>query len=109
MPNYNYTNRYIPFIFDGAQKVVPYITLPSKPTDKRYIYKTEKSRLDKVSQQFYGSPYYGWLILQANPQFSGLEWNIPDGAILTIPYPLRTSLLDYKTALDLYTYYYGRE
>jgi hypothetical protein len=61
-----------------------------------------------VSQQFYGSPFFGWLILQANPQFTGLEFNIPDGAILTIPYPLLSSLQDYKSAIDNYFFYYGR-
>ncbi len=108
MPAYSYNNRYIPFIENGQQTVVPYVTLPPKPTDKRYIYKTDRSRLDKVSQQYYGTPYFGWLILQANPQYTGLEWNIPDGAILTIPYPLISSLQDYKAALELHFYYYGK-
>jgi hypothetical protein len=108
MANYNYNNRYIPFILDGNQTVVPYVNLPVKATDKKYIYKSNMSRLDKVSQQYYGSPYFGWLILQANPEFSGLEWNIPDGAILNIPYPLIASLQDYKVALDTLFFYYGR-
>lgn len=108
MPSYSYNNRYIPFVIDGRQTVVPYVTLPQKPTDKKYIYKTDRSRLDKVSQQFYGSPYFGWLILQSNPQYSGLEWNIPDGAVLNIPFPLTSSLQDYKAALDTHFFYYGR-
>ena len=104
----DYYNRYNNFIVNGQQTVVPYIGLPSKSTDKRYIFKVAQSRLDKVSQQFYGSPFFGWLILQANPQFTGLEFNIPDGAILTIPYPLLSSLQDYKSAIDNYFFYYGR-
>jgi hypothetical protein len=44
----------------------------------------------------------------ANPVYGGQEWNIPDGSILTIPYPLVTSLQDYKTALDNHFFYYGR-
>ncbi len=43
----------------------------------------------------------GWLILQANPQYSGLETSIPDGAVLTIPFPLVASLQDYKNVLNL--------
>lgn len=104
----DYYNRYNNFIVNGQQTVVPYIGLPSKSTDKRYIFKVAQSRLDKVSQQFYGSPFFGWLILQANPQFGGLENNIYDGAVLIIPYPLLPSLQDYKSALDNYFYYYGR-
>jgi hypothetical protein len=82
--------------------------VPSKPTDKTFIYKVAKSRLDKVSQEFYNSPVFGWLILQANPQFGGLENNIYDGAILIIPFPLVPSLQDYKAAIENYFYYYGR-
>lgn len=101
-------NRYLNFIVDGEQTVVPYVTLPKKSSDKIYIYKEDMSRMDKISQQYYGSPTFGWLIMMGNPQFGGLEFTIPDGAILTIPYPLITSLQDYKNALDNYYFYYGR-
>jgi len=107
MARQNY-NRYKDFVINGEQTIVPYITLPSKSTDKKYIYKIGMSRMDKVSQQYYGSPLFGWLIMQANPQFSGNEWSIPDGSILTIPYPLVASLQDYKNQLDEYLFYYGR-
>jgi hypothetical protein len=103
-----YYNRYSPFLVNGEQTVVPYINLPAKSSDKRSIYKVGISRLDKVSQQHYNSPFFGWLILQANPQYTGFEFNIPDGAVLTIPYPLLTSLQDYKNELDNYTFYYGK-
>ena len=103
-----YYNRYKDFIIDGQQTIVPYINLQSKSTDKRYIYKVGQSRLDKVSQQYYGSPLFGWLIMQANPQFTGNEWNIPDGTILTIPFPLVASLQDYKNNLNNHFFYYGR-
>jgi hypothetical protein len=103
-----YYNRYSPFLVNGEQTVVPYINLPPKSSDKRYIYKVGISRLDKVSQQHYNSPFFGWLILQANPQYTGFEFNIPDGAVLTIPYPLLTSLQDYKNELENYTFYYGK-
>lgn len=103
-----YYNRYSDFLINGQQTIVPFVNLPTKTTDKSYIYKVARSRLDKVSQEFYGTPYFGWLILQANPQFGGLETNIFDGAILTIPFPLIASLQDYNGALENYFYYYGR-
>ena len=103
-----YYNRYSDFLINGEQTVVPFVNLPAKTTDKSYIYKVGRSRLDKVSQDFYGTPYFGWLILQANPQFGGLETNIFDGAILTIPFPLIPSLQDYKGSIENYFYYYGR-
>jgi hypothetical protein len=105
---FQYYNRYNEFLVNGEQTVVPFVTLPQKTTDKSYIYKVGQSRLDKVSQQFYGTPYFNWLILQANPIFGGLEDDIYDGAILIIPFPLIPSLQDYKWALENYFYYYGR-
>ena len=103
-----YYNRYTNFLINGQQTVVPFITIPQKTTDRTYIYKVGKTRLDKVSQEFYGSPFFNWLILQANPQYGGLETSIPDGAILIIPFPLCPSLQDYKGSLENYFYYYGR-
>jgi hypothetical protein len=108
MSNLQYYNRYSSFLNNGQQSVVPYIALPTKSTDKNYIYKVGQSRLDVISQQYYNSPFFGWLILQANPQYSGMESNIHDGSILTIPFPLLTSLQDYKNELDNHTFYYGR-
>lgn len=108
MSNLQYYNRYSDFLINGQQTVVPYITLPSKSTDKNYIFKVGQSRLDKISQQYYGTPFFGWLIMQANPRYTGFEPNIPDGTILTIPFPLLTSLQDYKNQLDNHFFYYGR-
>jgi hypothetical protein len=103
-----YYNRYDEFLINGQQTVVPFVNLPQKTTDKTYIYKVGRSRLDKISQEYYSTPFFGWLILQANPQYGGLENNIPDGAILIIPSPLLPSLQDYKSALNSHFYYYGR-
>ena len=68
-----YYNRYQNFLINGKQTVVPYVNMPSKTTDQRYIYRQAVTRLDKVSQEYYGTPYFGWLILQANPQFGGFN------------------------------------
>ena len=105
---YPYWNRYSQFIINGEQTVVPYVQLPSKPTDKNYIYKVGRSRLDRVSQEYYNSPFFNWLILQANPEYGGLEWSIPNNSILTIPFPLISSLQDYKNGVEQYFFYYGR-
>jgi hypothetical protein len=59
-------NRYNEFLLNGTQTIVPHVPLPSKSTDKRYIYKVGQSRMDKISQQYYNSPTFGWLILAAN-------------------------------------------
>jgi len=103
-----YWNRYSNFLINGQQNVVPMVKLPAKTSDKNFIYKVGQSRLDKISQQFYNTPYFGWLIQVANPQFSGNEFSIPDGAVLTIPFPLVASLQDYKNEYENYFFYYGR-
>lgn len=103
-----YYNRYTDFLINGQQTVVPFVKIPSKSTDKRYIYRVGKSRLDKISFEYYDSPYFGWLILAANPQYGGLESNIDDGTVLFVPFPLIDSLQDYKNALDRHFFYYGR-
>jgi hypothetical protein len=64
--------------------------------------------MDKISQQYYSTPTFGWLILAANGFYGCDEWSIPDGAILTIPFPLVASLQDYKNQLDNHFFYYGR-
>jgi hypothetical protein len=48
-----YYNRYSEFLINGEQTVVPFVQIPQKVTDKTYIYKVGKSRLDRVSQEFY--------------------------------------------------------
>ena len=103
-----YYNRYSDFLINGEQTVVPFIPLPAKSSDKSHIYIVGQSRMDKISQQYFGSPFFGWLIMQANPEFGGLEQNIPDGSLLTIPFPLVASLQDYKNELNNHFFYYGR-
>lgn len=103
-----YYNRYTNLIVNGKQTIIPYVLIPPKSTDKIYIYRIGISRLDKISQTYYGSPYFGWLIMQANAQYGGSELDIPDNATLKIPFPLTPSLLDYKSALETYFYYYGK-
>ena len=102
-------NRYNEFLVDGQQTVVPYITLPSKSTDKRYIYKTSMSRMDKISQDYYGTPLFGWLILQANPLAGSVEFEIPNNFLIRIPFPLISTLQDYKRGVELYNLYYGEK
>jgi len=109
MSNNNYWNRYGDFLVNGKFRTVPFLRLPSKPSDKQIVYKEGKTRLDKLSQEFYGTPYFGWLILQANPESGGLESFITDGRILTIPFPLVASLQDYKKAVDNHYFFYGKD
>jgi hypothetical protein len=101
-------NRYQTFLVEGQQTTVPFVTMPKRSSDQSYIYKKNRSRLDKISFEKYGTPTFGWLIMMANPKYGGLEWNIKDGDPITIPFPLVQALQDYKSALDTHFFYYGR-
>jgi hypothetical protein len=107
--NNQYFNRYQYFVEEGTFKIVPGIEIPIKSTDKYIGYKHNKDRIDKLSEEYYNSPLFGWLILLANPSCGGIEFEVPDNFILRIPFPLVPSLQDYKKNVDLYKLYYGEQ
>lgn len=96
-----YFDRYATFRRDNEIKQLPFVRIRPKGTDKQVVYKDSK-RLDKISQDYYGSPYYGWLILLANPQFGGMEFDIPNETVLRIPFPLMESLQQYQDEVNKY-------
>jgi hypothetical protein len=105
----SYYDRYQEFTENGEFRIVPGIEIPIKRTDKYIFYKKNKTRLDKVSDENYGTPLFSWLILMANPLAGSVEFEIPDNFVLRIPFPLVTSLQDYKRNVELYTLYYGKQ
>ena len=102
-----YYYRYQKFKVNGSYKPLPFIKLDTKPTDKTVVYRSQFSRLDKLSQIYYDNPYHGWLILLANPQYGGVEENIPDDEIIVIPFPFRDSLQVYIDKVEEYKTLYG--
>ena len=104
----SYFDRYGNFKNKDKFSFIHFIKLSKKPTDLNIKWK-ETKRLDKVSNDVYGSPFYGWLILLANPKYGGLEFDIPDGVSLRIPFPLMESLQDYQKKVDNYILQNGRE
>ena len=103
----SYYNRYKGFNIDGEFTPLPFITINPKRSDKTVVYKTDRDRLDKMSQKYYNNPYYGWLILLANPQHGGLETNIPYGSILSVPFPLNATLQEYQGQIIQFNNLYG--
>lgn len=102
-----YFNRYEYFSENGEHKIVPGIEIPIRSTDKFTKYKKGKDRLDKMSQEYYSTPLFGWLIMLANPTLGSLEFEIPDNSIIRVPFPLINTLQDYKKNVELYKLYYG--
>lgn len=105
----NYFDRYQFFLQDGNFRIVPGIEIPVKGTDKYIQYQKGKTRLDKISQDYYQTPTMGWIILLANPTAGSIEFEIPDNTYLRIPFPLISSLQDYKRGVELYNLYYGEK
>lgn len=93
-------DRYQQFRKDGEIELVPFGEIPKKDTDFYEVYKQGKERLDQISYRYYGSPDYAWLIMQANPNFGSIEFRIPDGVTLRIPYPLTSSLQSYQESIN---------
>lgn len=102
-----YFDRYEKFRFNGGILAMPYINIPVAQTDKSVVYKLTKTRLDKLSQTYYNNPYHGFLIMLANPQFGGLEFDIKDGEIIRIPYPFESALERYIEQVNNYKKLYG--
>ena len=102
-----YFNRYEFFENDGDFKIVPGIEIRITSADKYVQFKRGKDRLDKISQEYYGTPVFGWLILQANTTSGSIEFEIPNNFLLRIPFPLTNTLQEYKRSVELYNLYYG--
>ena len=102
-------DRYKNFREGDTIKIVPFIQIQKRSTDRYVIYNRSESRLDLISYEFYGDPSYGWLILQANPEVGSLEFLIPNNTRLRIPYPLNEVLIGYDNTVDEYYRFYAKE
>lgn len=95
-------DRYSQFRDGNTINIVPFAEVPVKSTDRYEIYRKGKTRLDLLSYQYYESPDYAWLIMQANPEYGSMEFAIPDGSEIRIPYPLSASIDDYQKEVENY-------
>ncbi len=95
-------DRYSQFRINGETEIVPFVKIREKSTDFFETYKKNESRLDLLSYAYYKDANYGWLILMANPEAGSMEYEIPDGTELRIPYPLGETIQDYRDAVEQY-------
>ncbi len=97
----DYYNRYSKLTKDGQVfERVPFAKIGVSESDKYVTFDKSRMRMDMLSYKYYGDPNYGWLILQANPEYRGFEFSIPDGIDLRIPYPLDSALSRYESSLN---------
>jgi len=89
-------NRYGLYKKDSIIEQPPFIDISVNPADKYEEWNEGTSRLDKISLKYYNNPLYDWLILMANPSYL-IEFDIPDGTIIRIPFPLERALGEFRT------------
>ena len=80
-------------------EIMPFIRIPNYPSDKFDYWKMGFSRMDKLAQKYYGNPFFDFLILYGNPQYVN-EFDIPDNALIRIPFPLDQVRGDYERSLN---------
>lgn len=96
-----YYDLYSEFRVGNGFNPIPFIKIPQSSSDKKVVY-GKNSRLDKISNEYYGTPYFDWLILQANPSVASLEFSIPNNEILRIPFPLDNAINRYNEGVKEY-------
>mgnify|MGYP000138322845 CR=1 FL=1 len=99
MPHKDYDRYYQLKKGDGTVLSMPFVKLPVNSSDKYEYWNTNFSRMDKLSQKYYQNPFYDFLILYANPQFVS-EFDIPDGTLIRIPFPLTKVKNDYEKIIE---------
>lgn len=96
----NTYNRYEIFInTNGDIDQLPFVEIPEATTDKYEIWNEGLSRMDKLSQKYYNDPFYDFFILFANPEYVS-EFDIPDGTLVRIPFPLERVKSIYEGGLQ---------
>lgn len=101
MPYLDYNRYAILQNTNGTTDAMPFVILPINQSDKFEYWNSEFSRMDKLSQKYYGNPFYDFFILYANPEYVS-EFDIPDGALIRIPFPLTKVKADYEAFLTQY-------
>jgi hypothetical protein len=100
-------DRYSQFREGNEVGLVPFGEIPRSSSDMYEIYRRGKTRLDKISYDYYVNPDYACLILQANPQYGSMEFSIPDGVELRIPFPLNQAISNYQKSIEEYNKLYN--
>ncbi|CCZ13198.1 unknown [Prevotella sp. CAG:1092] len=97
-----YYDRYSKLRGDGLSHIVPFVSITPNNSDIMLFFEKDKMRMDTLSYKYYNDANYGWLIMLANPQYGSMEFSIPDGSPIRIPYPLNTAISRYERSLDDY-------
>ena len=95
-----YYDRYQSFRKNGQVDIMPFIKIENGNEDITILYDKSKMRMDNLSYKYYGDSNFAWLIMMANAKYGSMEFEIPDGIYLRIPYPLSTAISRYENAVN---------
>lgn len=94
-------NRYKGLIYNGKVRYIPLCTFSRRQSDKFEVFKKGVTTMDKLSYKYYGDVDYQWIIMMANQGYGSLEYEIPDGAVIRIPYPIDDVLNEYNNKINI--------
>jgi hypothetical protein len=94
-------NRYEILNNTTTIQIMPMVKLPVNSTDKFEYWNSEIHRFDKLAYKYYGNPFYDFLLIYANTEYIS-EFDIPNGALVRIPFPLSKAKSDYQDLLTKY-------
>ena len=83
---------------DGSIDQLPFVRISESPSDKYISWESDRFRFDKLANTYYNNPFFDFLILYGNPEYIS-EFDIPNGAIIRIPYPLDRAKGEYENKL----------
>lgn len=86
---------------DGSIDWLPFTPISKSDSDLSEVWVQGRSRLDKIALRYYNNPFYDFFILMANPEYVD-QFDIPDGALIRIPFPIDRVKLEYETFLRNY-------
>lgn len=90
-------NFYKLLFVDGNTKAasMPQVQISKRKTDKFVAYDYNKKRVDVIAGEIYEDETLWRLIMWANPDYF-IEYDIPAGTVLRVPYPLNEVLDEVK-------------
>jgi hypothetical protein len=86
---------------DGTIDMLPFTKISNSSSDLSEVWVLGRSRLDKLALRYYNNPFYDFFILYANPEYAD-QFEIPDGALIRIPFPISRVKLEYEIFLKNY-------
>lgn len=110
MERYSNINFEQTYVIDDDKNVKYYNTLldcdiPTSTSDI-YVITTIGDRLDLLSYEYYKTPYYWWIIANANPHIIPDSMNLEPGIQLRIPSDIQDIIDSFEDTNSLRRYQY---